>query len=978
MKDFEELKLSIVSEGNRLAPGFLELVLNKGLHLIPDVIQSGAKSRQSLKAHIQNVVCFSYQLGQITGLSDMHMMNLTAAALVHDLNKFPEYEGKPYSTIATEENIKKLLKKLTDDAEEEYELTCEMIVEIIRAHSVFSHVDGAALFATDKSDSVKKLKYLLKAADTLDMSHLFHERDAKDKALRLLNGVVEIIQYEYTWHYFSDNRGIFTNLVHNTVIGLYQENGAIPLLYYPEGVWYLTPKGKSIFISNEEVTEKFQDKLKSIRLEDPLKLLKNAKGVGAKFATNPFELGIPPARIIGLLMDFISQEGTKKFTDKFEKLDKESPAKRLKEYESWLTSAKILKKYEEKRRSLQKRLEKEGLEFEKVVEQGQVPSGINGKKRSAINKVLSEYLLTVQDCEMQNKYRLSPLWENIPKELFSSDMRALHLGYLAGSFAYLLTNHFEFDSDQAWDDAAKVSGLSSDQCFHLKFFDPQSDRGYRIGALLYENGIEIDQVKEKYVQFLEKNLGAGSKTELDQEIHEYISTNLIHPQSGFRVTSRNLKEYIRHNHSQCCHCGNGKGESWMADKVPKQGIKTQFFSNRLKGGGGEPKRNVCRICEESFMSEKLACELYDNHYYLHLFSDGGEFTSHAEPGIFLKGLKDGIDYLRRTDTRSLFIQPGKIMQNSIIGEPILLQGVLTKKWGILVPKFPETIGGQITISVNPPTGEKTNQSTQFLFNLSHLLFLTRTFNLRGILSKSSVPPLTARDFKKIFIDHVPLSFMALIPANDMDATGYNKLWEKLLSLYALRSSYNSWEDDDIVKLARTLFDETGLSLLHFLKTQYTKNFRSDKKPWSEAWPHLKLFIREDLLMPVKKLAEIAINNHFHGGSWSEASQAKPLDLAFDGLSGHRDPETLEDLKMVILHDVCRGLERISIYKSLGKARQEAAAQFVDVFFDELFSTRYNAERARIMRDQKRIRAAFLGYLTILRDMKKNNEDMKGE
>ena len=125
-------------------------------------------------------------------------------------------------------------------------------------------------------------------------------------------------------------------------------------------------------------------------------------------------------------------------------------------------------------------------------------------------------------------------------------------------------------------------------------------------------------------------------------------------------------------------------------------------------------------------------------------------------------------------------------------------------------------------------------------------------------------------------------------------------------------------------------------------------------------------------MPIKQLAEIALKYHFHGHSFKETSQAKPIDLAFDAISKHRAPESKEDLKMVMLHDVTRGLERLSQFGQLKKDRYDAVHEFVSVFFDQIFMHQYKGDKVRIMQMQKRIRAAFIAYLNVIR--KNNNKE----
>ncbi|MEZ4529255.1 MAG: hypothetical protein R2941_25375 [Desulfobacterales bacterium] len=300
-----------------------------------------------------------------------------------------------------------------------------------------------------------------------------------------------------------------------------------------------------------------------------------------------------------------------------------------------------------------------------------------------------------------------------------------------------------------------------------------------------------------------------------------------------------------------------------------------------------------------------------------------------------------------------------------------LAGEPKKKWGMLIPKFPQSIGGQISIGINSP-GD--NDSTRFLFALSHFLLLCRRFRLRGIMSKSSIPVLKPDEFQTFYIDHIPLSFRALIPENNHNTENAARLWVRFTSLYGLRNTYNLIDDDEIAKIARTLYDESGLELFWHLHKSYNASKQTKEyKPWKQAWNYVTQFIQEEKLMPIKKLAEIALKNHFHGDSWKETSQAKPIDLAFDALAKHKEPENEEDLNMVILHDVTRGLERLSSSGSLGKDRYDAVKEFVEIFFHPLFKERYKADANKMMKDQRRIRAAFLGYLTVLRDNLKNEK-----
>ena len=981
MTDTKELFLKLIGdeEQEAVAPIFMQQILNRGIECIPDVIQTGAKKGQTLKAHTQNVVCFSYHLSEILNIADNDRIQLIAAAYVHDLNKFPEYEGKSYGSIANSENVQKIIKIMLSEGGHEFDLDIERIVSLIRAHSGHYHADGDSLFAEQhRNDSRDRLMGILQAADTLDLSHHFHEREQKEKALRKINGLIQDFQYEFTWHYFSDNRGIYTNLIQNTLVNIYRNQNAVPLLLYPEGVWYLIKKGKQATVSAPDAAKQLQRQIDLMSLQDPSKSLSSAK-VGFKFAQNPFELGLQADQVMALIVEQIMNRKEKWYADKYEKLASESGKKCFKEYGKWLAkSSERAKKFDNSRKKFEKLLEQSKLKPD-FNEDDEAFWNLPAKKQEQIKKVRADYLKIGQEADLENSFKSAPLWNEEPKRLFYNDPDVLRLGDLTGSFAILLSNHIGFDSEKAWDIAAEQAGLSYEGYAELNFFDTQSDRGYRTAAILHEKGTAFQEVQKLYTDFLDSLTGQNQKeTPADQDISDYIAANLRTQDGDFKINTGILKQYAESNHKQCSHCGAGFGLELMKGTLP-DGIKPQLFSNRLKGGGGEPKRNVCKVCQQGFLVEKLVSEVYENHFYLHLFSDGGEHSSHAEPSVFLESLKNGIMALQSTDCRTFLMQPGQVIKEYLNEKIPRLYGDAKKTWGMLVPKFSQSIGGQITIGINPPGGKESNDSIRFLFSLFHLLVITKRFNLRGMMSRSSIPPLKAGEFDKLYIDHVPLSFRALIPENNLDSKSAGQLWEKLTCLYGLRNTYNLVDEKEIVTIAKTLYDTSGLDLMYHLKKSYASSkFTKDKdiKPWKQAWPYLEPFIREEELMPIKTMAEIALKYHFHGQSWKETSQAKPIDLAFDALSKHREPESEDELKMVILHDVTRGLERLSLSDSLGKERYDAVREFVNIFFEQVFKGRYRGDKNRMIKEQRRIRAAFLGFLTVLRIDNKNNEQGK--
>ncbi|ETR70261.1 MAG: hypothetical protein OMM_08941 [Candidatus Magnetoglobus multicellularis str. Araruama] len=167
---------------------------------------------------------------------------------------------------------------------------------------------GDYLLTVDALNAARKL-----AAD-------LPEQDKKHQALRLINQHVHDFQYDYTWHYFSDNRGLYTNFIHNVIVAEYQKQGAIPLLFYPEGVWYLKNRNHDILIEPETIALLIQQEMDVLSGQDLSKLVKDAKGTAFKYNKNPFALNLSPDAIMDIFVNAIITPKDKKYVDKYSKL----------------------------------------------------------------------------------------------------------------------------------------------------------------------------------------------------------------------------------------------------------------------------------------------------------------------------------------------------------------------------------------------------------------------------------------------------------------------------------------------------------------------------------------------------------------------------------------------------------------------------------------------------------------------------------
>jgi CRISPR type I-D-associated protein Csc3/Cas10d len=974
-KNTETLILKLLEDetAEQQSPRLMEFLLNRGIQTMPDILQTGDKQQQSLKAHTQNVMCFCYQLADILEIDDTQKMNLITAAFLHDINKFDTYNNMSYKDVATLDNINNHLKSLFDQWEVSFDLTTTIIQDIMLGHSGHLHHRSSGLEANAQNFENQQLISIIQAADTLDISHYFHEQDKKHQALRLINQHIHDFQFDYTWHYFSDNRGLYTNFIHNVIVTEYQKQGAIPLLFYPEGVWYLKNRNHDILIEPETIALRIQQEMDVLSGQDLSKLVKDAKGTAFKYNKNPFALNLSPEAIMDIFVNAIVTPKDKKYVDKYSKLITDD------------CLPKLMKSLDKEKSSIHQKKVTAEKQYQNVLSKNNLSESWSTsdddyqRLTKSIKKRITNLKQKITDLNKTSQSLAAIHFQENPESLFNSEIEVMHMGMLVGSFAYLLNNFVTInesaiDSSKAWDLSLEAAGLEPDAYPELVAFDKQSNRAFRTATIFYKLGIDFVGLKQKYLDYLNTlNLNDlyASANEMDPLLIDYVKTNFQTNKMPLTIDTHQIKKYMSGNHSQCSHCSSGQGGELMAGGLPK-GIKPQLFSNRLKGGGGEPKRNVCTLCNQGFFLEKICHESYDHHYYLHLFADGGEHRSHAAPNIFLESLKNGIRALYHTDFRSFLIQPNAVVKNYLDNKNPNLEGSAKKGWGILIPKFSQSICGQITIGINPPGGKETNEGVKFIFAFFHLLMFTDYFHLRGILSRSSIPPLKANEFDCLYIDHIPLAFGALIPSNNISASSMIQLKQKFFALYALRNSYGM-DDKELYKLSKSLFDSSGLELIYHLKKAFAGTERTrEKPPWKWLWPYIQLFIEEEKLMPIKQLAEIALKYHFHGHSFKETSQAKPIDLAFDAISKHRAPESKKDLKMVMLHDVSRGLERLSPFGQLNKDRYDAVHEFVSVFFDQIFMQQYKGDKVRIMQMQKRIRAAFIGYLNVIR--KNNNKE----
>ncbi|MHA1279496.1 MAG: hypothetical protein ACTSQI_18230 [Candidatus Helarchaeota archaeon] len=69
---------------------------------------------------------------------------------------------------------------------------------------------------------------------------------------------------DFTYHKLSRIRGILTVLLNETLIGIHQEYGYEPFLYYPDGILYIAPEKKEITTDFMEITTQLNTKIQDL------------------------------------------------------------------------------------------------------------------------------------------------------------------------------------------------------------------------------------------------------------------------------------------------------------------------------------------------------------------------------------------------------------------------------------------------------------------------------------------------------------------------------------------------------------------------------------------------------------------------------------------------------------------------------------------------------------------------------------------
>jgi CRISPR-associated protein Csc3 len=930
--DLQHITFLIGKKEPSILKDYLDQVAHRGLTSYKAILQWGGKGGESLYTHVLNGIFVLETLRDPLGLSDTEARVLYTAFTVHDINKVPGYTKAAFGKVATRENLVAEIERLGLPAFfADWQDYIHDIESLIRGHSGHHHSGGERWIAKRDTayslglERVNALLHLMRAADVADLSHTLEESTLKADFLGHINAHLadsdRSTQYEFVTHRLTEQRGILTNVIHNAIAAELEERyGLIPLLFYPDGIAYLAQKGCAPTIGDGDLVRTAQRVAQTI----------------SRVTVAKFREFISPAPA-GIKVDGKCLELGVPFSDILREIYNivqrrtPDPAELDAKARDWA----------------QRGFEKAEAEFPDAAERVQA---------------------ALEDTTL----------------LVSQNVDRLRQAELVRSYYIFLNKHFREKVDDPWARIYGLLDLPDTQYPFYAYFDPLWARANVLsrGLVLSEEEIyrRIEADGTALVQ-------SGEETQ-DPKIAlftEYLGLYAIF--SSSRGTPMHFREHLAHyvenQHKQCVYCsGRFSTGKWMSADV-RSDITVQTFSNRLRGGPGEPKKHICAVCQIQFLLEKLNYPPVrgEKTIYLHLYPYS--FLT----GPFIEGLRATVNHIVTEDTavQALNMRVTENMR-TYLADKIVTSTFRsrTKKdkpqpFGLYLPRYAETVGNLLIFPINPG-GQ--NDTERFLFALWNAMLLQRHFGVKVLMSNAPVPPLGKDEIPDLYVDNIPLACEGLLPRNDYAQfeNGTNKpgalqsLWDDVSHLFALRGlTFTS--QDNTPRLVRALI---GRPLTIFYETEKLLEARvRGQEPgglltWlsQQAFPHVNRLalskggrFMTQLSTQLQRLAEIAWKNGLRGRSLEKSALLYPTSEMLAKLShssGHIDQETL---RAATTQDIFDHLYRIADdrYKP-GKRKWEAIKEFVDIWFDDVLAGVYEGNLRKLLDDEKLIRSAFLFYV----------------
>ncbi|HDQ73917.1 MAG TPA: type I-D CRISPR-associated protein Cas10d/Csc3, partial [Chloroflexi bacterium] len=796
--DPRHLALLIAKDEPSVFKDYVNVVANDGLLPYKHIIQYGKKAGESLYVHVLNGIFVLEQLRPALDLGDVETRVLFTAFTIHDLNKTMD-DGRNYGQLAIGENVVAEIERLKlDRFFPAYEAYVEDVTTLMRAHSAHHHHDGASLIRSYDPyglgrERVEALKHLVRAADAVDLSHTLDERSHKDDFLFHLNTFSDV-QYEFCRHAVTEDRGLLSNVIHEGIVAhLRDELDLIPLLFYPDGVAYLVPRGRDLQLTEDDLTQIGQRIAAAISAmtSDKLPDFVESKPGGIKIMPKCLDLGLPFADI-------------------------------------WRVA------------------------FSRVQTRNLDAAGIAKKARGRAERYFEKYAQAYPEAAEEVRAMLAS-----DEPLTAMDEGTLRLGELTRAYYIFVKEYFSDVADDPWHYVYELLEIPESRWPVYEYFSGLWDRAYVLAR-------DIELSEETLYRRFEADGTRLLSQKGDEDpkaalFTEYVRRYVIFSfqDEGRPAFSEHLAHYVEGQHKQCVTCSStmptGK---WMAGDV-RDDITVQAFSNRLRGGPGDPKKHVCALCRVQFLLEKLNYPPVrgEKIIYLHLLP----YAFLTAP--FIQGLRTGINRLTRENLveRALFLRTADAVRVLGGDKPLHLDftGVTrdgrSQYYGLYLPRYSATVGNRLIFPLNP-AGQ--NDTERFLFALWNGMLLQKHFGCKVLLTSSPVAPLDKEDFHDLYVANAPLACRGLVRENDYAAyrDGTDRpgtlpqLWEQVHHLFDLSRLVRSADTrrNEQVALVQAMGDAP---MAVFYSAEKLMEARVSDREWplirlsQRAFPHVSALVK---------------------------------------------------------------------------------------------------------------------------------------
>lgn len=929
---------------------YITHVANDGLPPTKTIVHysltsDGGKAGLTLYQHILNGILLLDLLSDLADLTALERQVLFTAYTLHDINKTMEHHpdtdsnrSRRYVDVSRLADIEQAISNWKLDVFfPGYAAYLNDIQFIMRLHGKHTpagidHLRAPTVMhnpTTLARPRIMQLVALVHAADHSDLAHTIADHTHHRSILNDINRATPR-QYALFYHHLGEQRGSLTNLLHNAVRDELQDRfGAIPLLLYPDGIVYLLPADNTPVITDAvlpAIARRATVAINKITGAQFAKFIK-AGNMGINVGAECLNLGIPFDDILAAITAILARRTYK--------------PERLAELR------------DDSARRTQEQMDK-----------SPPPADV----RSAVEALIA-------------------------RGAVPTTTPAMATAELLRTYFIFLSDHFPHLD--AWQHLYDLLQLTPTEQAVYAQFNARMDRASAItvGNNLTSTALEA-RIAADGTALLATRPSNDPREPLLTAYLRLLLTFPAQPQPPATYATA-LPSYVAAGakHKQCSQCSLPFETTPLMSNEVRDGIKVQFFSNRLRGGGGEPKRNVCRICQTQNLLDKLNYPDRggDGTFYLHCFPYA------AMPALLLEAMQ-------RTfrDLVTLNLAEGAMRLNAMEETlhhlatkhpftPTFTTNTRTAKtnpYGVYLPRFSDTVGATMTLLINAPDPDDSNDTTQVLFALQHALVLQRHLGCKVLLTRSAVPPLASTSIGDLYLDNVPLSVQGLVrhnnltayvPQSNRDGT-LHTLYHRLDALLHIRNRLgNPQKGDSELQLLVRALNEHPFTLLHvaerMAQRQHGKDASHRLQQVTRPLFALVTSILEEtkdstmqlLSEHIQALAHMAWQQRLRGRSLVRSSLLLPMTEAFDKLAmlspgSPLDPALLQAAAANDLADHIARIEKGTRYQRGRPKLQHASSDFMAHFFAHIFQGAYGGKVPRLLADRKVLLSAYYLYI----------------